>query len=504
LGDSIALEVRKVSKRYGGIQALNQVHLEVQEAEVCALLGENGAGKSTLVKILTGVEQMDEGEILLGGKLTHIEGPVSAKSHGIVAIYQEASLIEHLSIAQNLFLGHEPTRGVFGWKDDRALLAQSATYLKQFGITTDPARQVNELGLGEKRIIEILKAVSVNARILLLDEPTTGMSRAEIEILFKMMQDLKKRRVTMIYISHHLEEIFRVCDRVSVLRDGENAGVFDVATVDTPTLIRTMIGKDIKEEYPPRDPGREESLKGSDVLLEAENFLAEGMSEPISIQLRKGEILGVTGIIGAGKTELGSGLFGATKTISGSLKIQGREVHLKSPEDARQNGIAYIPEDRKNQGLFLILPVQDNLAVANIDNLSVANTFVLPRIKRARTLEIAKRLTVVPLDMSMQARNLSGGNQQKVVIGKWLLGDPSILIMDEPTRGIDVGAKSEIYRLVKALADSGKAVLFLSSEFEEIRRLSDRIMVLREGHLVAEMKPDEATSDKLLTIALGG
>jgi ribose transport system ATP-binding protein len=496
----IALEVQHIHKRYGGIEALKDVSLALYEGEVCALLGENGAGKSTLIKILTGVEQKDQGDIILYGEETRIPDPVSARGRGIAAIYQELSLIEHLSVAQNIFLGHEPTRTVLGLRDDSALMRQAADYLERFGIDISPRTRVRDLGLGQKRIVEIVKALSVNARILFLDEPTTGMSQVEIERLFQIMNELKQHRVTMIYISHHLDEIFEVCDRAFVLRDGQNAGAFDVAKVDKPTLIRAMIGKDV--HYDETRPSAEVSTGG--VLLEARDFQAEDMQQPVSFHLRAGEILGITGIIGAGKSELGRGLFGASRMQSGTLTINGEVVRLHSPGDAQEHNMAFIPEDRKNQGLILAHTVENNLTVTNLDKLTYWKTFLRPASKRAAANKIAEKLRVVPLNVRMLARNLSGGNQQKVVIGKWLLGEPSILIMDEPTRGVDVGAKAEIYSLIKSLAEGGCGVVVLSSEFEEVRRLCDRVIVLRDGAIVEELQPDEASADRLLTAALGG
>jgi ABC-type sugar transport system ATPase subunit len=495
-----ALEVKNIYKRYGGIAALKGVGLKVNKGEVCALMGENGAGKSTLIKILTGVEPKDEGEILLNGELVTINDPLSAKNKGIAAIYQELSLIENLSVAQNIFLGHEPGNSRFGWRNDKELLAITQGYLDKFGIEIDPKLLVKDLGLGEKKVVEILKALSIDAQILLLDEPTAGMSRTEIESLFKIMGDLKQHNVTMIYISHHLEEIFRVCDRVSVLRDGQNIGVFDVETLDKPTLVHAMIGKTLDDVIAPS----EEVSGSSEILLEAVDYQAEEMKFPISLSLHKGEILGITGLIGSGKSELGRALFGASKQLSGEIKLNGDPCRMVSPEMAKKLGIAFIPEDRKNSGLFLSHSVGDNLAVANLEKMMVGNNFIVNSRKRTLTERIGEKLRVVPLDVKMKVKNLSGGNQQKVVIGKWLLGDPDIIIMDEPTHGVDVGAKDEIYSLIKSLAKEGKGIILISSEFDEIRRLSDRIIVLHNGLVARELPASQATNDKLLSIALGG
>jgi len=493
------LKLKNIYKHFGGIKALRDVDFSLKKGEIHALIGENGAGKSTLIKMLTGVTQMDEGEIFIYGKKISIENPVVARFKGIAAIYQELGLIENLSVAQNIYLGNEPTKKFMGWTDNRILLKNSSDYLKEFKIEIDPNRKVSELGLGQKRIIEILKALSINAQILLLDEAATGMSKAEIDILFKIMYNLKKQKVSMIYISHHLEEVFKICDMVTVLRNGKNVGTFKVSNVNKQTLIKTMIGREVYDEYP-----RRKLKPSSDVLLQTEDFFAEGMLKKISLKLYKGEILGITGIIGAGKSELGGALFGSVKRISGKLKIKGREVDLRAPKDACIYRMAYIPEDRKNQGLFLAHSVEDNLLIANINKIIVGKLFLSLRKKRIYAMDIAKKLRVIPLDVLIRAQNLSGGNQQKVVIGKWMIGNPDIVIMDEPTRGIDVGAKTEVYNLINELADSGVGIIFLSSEFIEVKNICDRILILRKGAIVNEVKSDDTSSEEILTIALGG
>ncbi len=494
------LEARHVFKRFGGIEALKDVNLTLYEGEVRALLGENGAGKSTLIKILTGVEQKDQGEIVLHGKSVRISDPVSARQQGIAAIYQELSLIEHLTVAQNIFLGHEPTYRL-GWNDNRKLYRTARQYLDQFGIDINPRSKVRDLGLGQKRIVEIVKALTIDARILFLDEPTTGMSQVEIERLFEIMQELKAHRVTMLYISHHLDEVFRVCDRAVVLRDGANAGDFDVREINKSVLVRAMIGRDVPAHVPAPALSSDPSRK---LLLEAAEFQAEGMRAPLSFSLAAGEILGVTGIIGAGKTELGSALFGASKRQAGTLRINGQDVDLRGPNDARNRGIAFVPEDRKHQGLILSHSVANNITLPYLDEVTVGRIFLIGPKKYHVATQLAERVRVVPLNVKMPARNLSGGNQQKVVIGKWLLGRASVLILDEPTRGVDVGAKAEIYALIKSLAAAGAGVLVLSSEFEEINQLCDRVLVLRQGEIVGELPGHDASADRLLAVALGG
>lgn len=494
----IALKLEGIYKSFGGIHALKDVSFELSEGEVHALLGENGAGKSTLIKILTGVHKMDSGTIQVQGKTVTIEDPVDARHKGIGAIYQELSLVDSLTVAENIFLGHEPTTSFFGTLRKKELIRRAAEYLSSFGIEIDPSTLVGDLGLGQKRIVEIIKALSINANILLLDEPTTGMSRVEIDTLFEIMDDLKLKKVNMIYISHHLDEVFRVCDRATVLRDGQNAGTFEIDKVDLKTLVKSMLGRALKEEFPVR-----EGRPSEDTLLEIEEFKTDKMLAPVSFSLKKGEILGITGIIGSGKSELALGLFGADRAMKGKLSIAGKEVRLNSPDDAKRHGISFIPEDRKEQGLFLRLNVEHNICVANID-LAIKNGIISSKKKSEIATDTSEKLKIRPLDIKMAVQNLSGGNQQKVVIGKWLCGEPDILILDEPTRGIDIGAKTEIYSLINYLADRGTGILILSSEFREMSAICDRILVIRKGTIVAELEGKDSSTEQLLTLALGG
>ncbi len=492
------LKLEGINKSFGGIHALKNVNFELAEGEIHALLGENGAGKSTLIKILTGVHKLDSGSVNIHGKSVEIEDPVDARRKGIGAIYQELSLIDSLTVAENIFLGHEPVSGVGGMINRKQLVRRATEYLNNFGISIDPGIYVSELGLGQKKIIEIIKALSINADILLLDEPTTGMSKKEIETLFEIMDDLKKKKVNMIYISHHLDEVFRICDRATVLRDGENSGVFEVKDVDLKTLVRAMLGRTLKEEFPEREGSPVE-----ETILEVKDFRAEGMVAPVSFELRKGEILGITGIIGSGKSELALGLFGVVPRKSGEVIVKGKKASIFSPDDAKKRGISFVPEDRKVQGLFLKLPVEHNLTIANIE-LAMKRGILSGKKRLKLSVETARRLRVTPLDVKMAAQNLSGGNQQKVVIGKWLCGETDILILDEPTRGIDIGAKTEIYSLINSLADKGAGILIMSSEFKEMSGICDRILVMRKGSIISEQSGKEATTEKLLTLALGG
>lgn len=493
------LQLKNIRKSFGGVKALKGVDLTLKEGEVHALLGENGAGKSTLIKILTGVLQRDAGEIILEDKSIEMKNPIQARYKGIAAIYQELSLVDDLTVAQNIFLGHEPTTNFIGLNNDKKLIEKTEIYLKSFNIGIDPRVKVKNLGMGQKRIVEIIKALSVDAKILLLDEPTTGMSRVEIETLFKIMEDLKSRNITMIYISHILEEIYSICDRITVLRDGINAATYNIEEVDTNTLVKTMIGREVKDEFPDK-----RKIKIDEILLEVTDFQTTVMKKSISFKLNKGEILGITGIIGAGKSELGHALFGVDKKISGEIKLNGISKKFKTPSDAKNNGIALIPEDRKSQGLFLEHTVQNNVVVSYIEKLN-SNKLILS-IKNIKkfAFDVIKKMNVKPLNVKLSIKNLSGGNQQKVVIGKWLLGNPKVIIMDEPTRGIDVGTKSEIYKLMQDLAEKGMGIILLSSEFKEICGLCNRVIVLKDGEIVDEIYDSEINSQRILKKALGG
>ena len=491
-----------IRKSFGGIKALKGVDFHLQEGEIHALLGENGAGKSTLIKIITGVHQADEGEILINGGKVRIDSPVDAAANGIAVIYQELSLINSLTVGENIFIGNEPEKGPKGIAlyDRKTMYEKSAEFLAKFGIDIDPHTPVQSLRLGQKRIIEIVKALSRDARILLLDEPTTGMSRKEIDTLFQILNQLREKKVTMIYISHYLDEVFRICDRATVFRDGENIDTFNIAETTTEQIVHAMVGRSIAYE-------RAEARDFSDVpeLLGVRDFRTVLMKEPVSFSVRKGEILGITGIIGAGKSELAHSLFGAGgKPLQGELCIAGEPISISSCMDAKKAGMGFVPEDRKTEGLFLQETIAENMLIANIDKV-VSRTVVDRKKRTAIATEMGRNLSLKPLIPTMAASNLSGGNQQKVVIGKWLIGNPKLLILDEPTRGIDVGAKTEIYDMIRSLSRSGVTIILLSSEIEELLHISDRILVLRQGRIVEEIDDiQQATQEMILAAALGG
>ncbi len=493
------LNLNCIKKSFGGVHALKGVDFHLIKGEVHALLGENGAGKSTLIKILTGVHHPDEGTIVINGKDVTISSTIDARRKGIAAIYQELSLIDSLSVAENVFLGNEAATTKFGLTQKKQLYAESDALLARFGISIPSKAMVGNLGLGQKRVIEIVKALAINAEILLLDEPTTGMSATEIDTLFEIIESLKEKKITMIYISHYLDEVFKCCDRATVLRDGNYIDTFRLNEVTVSDLVQAMIGHSITAKRYRSD----KPASMPKIVLEAKGFKTQKMMHSVNFSLHQGEILGITGIVGAGKSELAISLFGAYTCESGELLINGKPVVFKSPSDTKKHAIAFIPEDRKTQGLFLEDSIENNLVLPNIEK--VENRFgLLDLRKKTKEAEnIGKQMQLQPLDVKMKAGNLSGGNQQKVVLGKWLAADPSIVLLDEPTRGIDVGAKSEIYRLINQMAEEGKSIIVFSSEMEELLGICDRILVLCKGRIVGETAASKATIENLLTLALG-
>ena len=495
-GDILVLQ--NINKHFGGIRALIDVSLAVRKGEIHALVGENGAGKSTLIKILTGAIHRDSGEIWFNGQKQTIENPVQSREIGIAAIYQEVNLFPQLPVMYNLFFGNEPTRGRLGWLRSWSIRAKAGELLKKFGVEIDPSTPIGELGLGQKRIVEILKAISLNAQFLIMDEATTGMSRAEITTLFDIVRDLKERHVTVLYISHHLEEVFELADRVSVLRDGTLIDTFATEETSVEALSRAIVGREI------RDAGvLKHKVPDDAVALEVNELLIPRLPKPISFTLKKGEILGITGVIGAGKTEIGRALFGVDPILSGSVKIFGREYTSLTPQKAKEIGLALVPEERKTQGIFPLLTVANNIIMVNIKRVLFGLVFLSNRKKRLVSQEAIAACRIVPNDGAIPVRNLSGGNQQKVAIAKWLIAEPRIVVLDEPTRGIDVGAKVEIRKLIIKLAESGVAVLYLTSEFKEVLGICDRVIVLKKGEIVGMLGGRDAKLDGIVALALG-
>ena len=497
------LELRGISKSFPGVRALNKVEFDLYSGEVHVLLGENGAGKSTLVKIITGAFPRDEGEITIKGKSIEKLDVILAKELGIAAIYQELSLVPHLTVAQNIFLGREPCKyNFFGIIDWKSLNSQASRLLNEvWGINISPTLKIKDLGIAQRQILEIVRACfSSNADIIIMDEPTSALSKEETEELFSFIRKMKERGIGVIYISHKLEEIYEIGDRVTILRDGKNMGTFSVEETDINSIITLMTGRTLENKYPKRK--KEGRSRGKEVFR-VEGLKRNSKLRNISFSLREGEILGVTGLLGAGKTELARALFGVDPVDSGSFFVNGEIVDIRSPLDAINLGIGLLPEDRGLLGLILNLSVKDNITLPLIESIS-RNGIIDFAIQKNIAEEYVQKLMIKTPSIFQKVKNLSGGTQQKVCLAKWLASKARILIFDEPTRGIDVGAKVEIYNFINDLAEKGVGIIVFSSEIPEILNLSDRIIVLKEGKITKELLKEEANEETILYYATKG
>jgi ribose transport system ATP-binding protein len=493
----VLLKLEGISKSFPGVRALHDVHLEVRKGEVHALLGENGAGKSTLMKILSGAYTRDAGEIYWDGRPIVIHHPREAQDLGIGIIYQEFNLVPQLSIAENVWISREPFRNralqLIDWKEMRR---RTQDLLDELHLPLDPKRLVAGLGVAQQQMVEIAKALSLDARLLIMDEPTSALTDTEINQLFTLIRRLKERGVSVVFISHHLDEVFQICDRGTVLRDGEYIDTVELAQVTEDDIIRLMVGRNLDQQYP-----KVSSLRGEEALR-VEGLNRKGVLHDISFTAYAGEILGIAGLVGAGRTELMRAVFGADPIDSGQVYIFGKEVAVKSPQVAIRAGVGLLPEDRKQQGLVLMLSVLHNISMASLDQLTSS---LLLRLgdERKQAGGFIDKLRIMTPSLNQPVQYLSGGNQQKVVLAKWLASHSKILIFDEPTRGIDVGAKVEVYNLMNNLVENGVAVVMVSSEMPELLGMSDRILVMHEGRIAAELSRQEATQEKVLAAAMG-
>lgn len=489
------LEVRDIIKSFPGVKALKGVSLRVMPGEVLSVVGENGAGKSTLMKILAGVQSQDSGQILVDGVERKFSSVSDAMSHGIAIIHQELNLADNLEIGANIFLGREPRR--LGIINNQKINAEAKALLERIGLNVSPRMLVRELTVGQQQMVEIAKALSINARVLIMDEPTSSLSAGESARLFQVIRDLRSAGVSIVYISHRLAEVQDLSDRVTVLRDGENAGELQRQDVSHDSLVRLMVGRDISRFFV-RNP----HPKG-DVAIEVKDVVtATWPRHRLNLKIRAGEIVGIAGLVGAGRTELLRTLFGVDAPVSGSIEVAGHVVPLKSPQDAIAAGVALVPEDRKQQGVVLEMTIRENMGLASLHQHSRFG-FLNFAVEKMQSAEMGKRLRVKAPNDLHRVGNLSGGNQQKVVLGKWLALKPRVLLLDEPTRGIDVGAKQEIYQLMDELAGQGIAVLFVSSEMEEIIGMSDRVIVMHEGRITGELNREELSEESVMHLATG-
>lgn len=489
------LEMAGITKAYHGVKALDDVSLQVRRGEVHALMGENGAGKSTLMKILTGLVKPDRGTIRFEGREVRIDSPQAAMRLGIAMIHQELNPVPEMTIAENIFLGREPSRGIF--VDKKRLHRETTELLERFEFRARPGDKVAELSVAQKQMLEIIKAVSCDAKLIIMDEPTSALSDGEVRQLFRTMNELRDGGVPMIYISHRMEEIFSMCDRATVLRDGQYVGTEDIKALDSDRLISMMVGRSLDAIYP------KESVTPGEIVFEVRGATREPAFDNVSFHVRRGEIVGFAGLMGAGRSETMRALFGIDPLDAGEIRIEGRNVAHRHPADAIRNGLAMVTEDRKEMGLVLSRSIHENMTLARLP-LSGGNPFFSPREEAKSVADLSERLRIKMRDTRQPVQTLSGGNQQKVVLAKWLSVKPKVLILDEPTRGIDVGAKAEIYRIMSGLAKEGMAIIMVSSELPEVIGMSDRILVMGNGRIQGEFEGGQATQEMILAAALGG
>jgi len=491
------LVVEGVSKGFPGVQALENVHIDLRAGEVHALVGENGAGKSTLMKILSGIYTKDSGTITYKGKPVDVSGPLEAQQLGISIIHQEMNLMPDLTVAENIFIGREPKHLANIFLDKNALVTQTQKLLDDLNLPLDPKEKVGNLTVAKQQMVEIAKAISYNGSVIIMDEPTSSLTPTETAALFKIIDGLKKAGKGVIYISHRLEELNEISDRITVFRDGQFVDTVKTADTTIAKIIAMMIGRDVKQDLRP-----EVDSSKSDIVLKVEGLSTRKLLKDVSFDLKRGEILGFAGLMGAGRTEVALALIGKDPITAGTITVSGKEVKIHSPADAVRNGIGYLSEDRKRFGLLLIQDVNFNIALPSLKKLFTNGFgFIKNSLTRSTSEDSVKQLSIRTPSVKQTTKNLSGGNQQKVVIAKWLTRECDILIFDEPTRGIDVGAKDEVYKLLHALAAQGKSIIMISSELPEVLRLSNRIVVMCEGRVTGIVKNSDADQNVLMQYA---
>ena len=490
------IEMKGVNKAFSGNAVLTDAGFSLKDAEIHALMGENGAGKSTLMKILTGVYTKDSGTILVDGREVSYNNPQEAEKDGIVFIHQELNVLYDLTVEENMFMGKE-IHNKFGICNSKAMRKECTRILDTLGVKIDPGRVMEDLSVGQQQMIEIAKALMLDAKVLIMDEPTAALTESETHILFDVVRSLKEKGVSIIYISHRMEEIFELCDRVTILRDGQYIGTREVKETDITELVKMMIGREIGDRYPERN------VKLGDILFEVKNLNLEKVFKDISFSVKAGEVLGVAGLMGAGRTEIMQSIFGNMAGCSGQIFIDGKEVKIKNPWDAIKQGIGFITEDRKIEGLMLEESIMKNISLVNLNKIS-KNGVLNSKDELGLSNKGIKDVNIKCLGPDDLCKNLSGGNQQKVVFAKWIFSDPRVLILDEPTRGVDVGAKKEIYNLINEIAAKGVAVIMVSSELPEILGMSDRVMVIHEGEIGGFIDRKDADQEKIMILATGG
>ncbi len=493
-GAEFLLEVENVRKAFPGVLALDNVSFRLKRGHVHALMGENGAGKSTLMKIVAGIYEPDSGSFRLKGQEIHLTSPLDALQYGIAMIHQELNLMNYMTVAENIWIRREPLNGL-GFVRHKEMRRRTKELFDRLDIRIDPEAEVRDLSVANRQMVEIAKAVSYDSDILIMDEPTSALTEKEVAHLFRIIRTLKAQGTGIIYITHKMNELFEIADEVSVFRDGKFVGEHAAADVTRDDIIKLMVGRKITQMFP------KQTVPIGDVMLSVKNLTLEGRFRDVSFDLRKGEILGLAGLVGSGRSNVAETLFGVTPATSGTISIEGREIVIRNPGVAMDAGMAFLTEDRKESGCFLLLSVMDNMQIAVLRHNHVRAGFVMEKAIEALCLEQKASLTVRTPDLDEPVLNLSGGNQQKVLIARWLMTHPRILILDEPTRGIDVGAKAEIHRLISELAADGVAVLMISSEMPEVLGMSDRVLVMHEGRMTGIVERKDATQVKIMELA---
>ncbi|MED4752026.1 sugar ABC transporter ATP-binding protein [Brevibacillus choshinensis] len=497
MAGEMILELKNIKKVFGSVTALSGVHLQIKKGQVHTLLGENGAGKSTLMKIISGVHQPDEGEIIWKGEQIKVANPKDAQMKGISIIYQELSLCANLSVADNIFANREPMKGMF--IDDNELNVAAKKLLEQIELDITPTTLVKELSISQKQMVEIAKALSFQSEVIIMDEPTSALSSRETEVLFRIIDKLKANGTAIIYISHRMDELMRISDEITVMRDGTYIGTVKKEETDINRLIRMMVGRELKDIYPKRDY----EVSG-ETLLEVAGYTKKGLYENINLQLKKGEIVGIFGLMGAGRSDVAKAIFGISPPESGTMAIKGVPAYIARPQDAISRKIAFITESRREQGLVVSDTVKRNITMISIDKLMGKLGLIRDKKETEIAQEAVRALNVKTSSIDQTVNHLSGGNQQKIVLAKWLETQPEILILDEPTRGIDIGSKNEIYRLMRKLAKEGVGIIMISSELSEVLFMSDRMLIMRDKKIVAELDPASTTQDEVMLYATGG
>ena len=490
------LELKGVSKSFFGVRVLDKVDFTLEKGEVHALLGENGAGKSTLIKVIAGVHHADEGEMYYDGKRVHFDKPIDAIHAGIGVVHQEISVFPDLSVAENLYVGHHKVKGALKAVDFAAMKKGAVEIFQRLGVDIDINQKAAGLSVAQRQMLVIAKALLFDSKIIIMDEPTAALSLSEVKTLFKIIEDLRNRGISIIYISHRMEELFQIADRVSVSENGKHVATALMSEVDSNQLIRWMVGRDITNFYP-----RVEHTIG-DVVFEVKNLSDGKMVKDVSFALRQGEILGISGLAGAGRTESARAIVGLSKKTSGEIFMNGKELTIKNYRSAIEQGIVYISEDRQGDGLVLPMSIKDNITLSSLFRIS-NHGFINRKEDVAKATEFMNRLRVAAPDYNFEVKNLSGGNQQKVSLSKGLCNDPKIIILDEPTRGVDVGAKTEVYNLINELVLNGYSVIMISSDLPEIIGISDRVVVLKNGFTVSEAVGDKINQEYILSCAIG-